>query len=82
MIRELNETARDLNCGVQLVKSGVLEKYDVKVLGTPIRVIEETEDRELFRKVMIRAVFCAEKKNQNLCRDRRDVRCNLKEKKE
>jgi len=50
MIRELNETARDLNCGVQLVKSGVLEKYDVKVLGTPIRAIEETEDRELFRK--------------------------------
>ena len=46
------------------MKSGVLEKYDVKVLGTPIRAIEETEDRELFRKVMIRAVFCAEKKTR------------------
>ncbi|HIE18545.1 TPA: carbamoyl-phosphate synthase (glutamine-hydrolyzing) large subunit, partial [Candidatus Bathyarchaeota archaeon] len=44
-----------LNCGVQLAKSGILEKYDVKVLGTPIRAIEETEDRELFRKAMIRA---------------------------
>ncbi|RJS87645.1 hypothetical protein CW704_02285 [Candidatus Bathyarchaeota archaeon] len=57
MIRELNETARDLNCGVQLVKSGVLEKYDVKVLGTSTRAIEETEGRELFRKVMIGAAF-------------------------
>ncbi|KYH42663.1 MAG: hypothetical protein AYL33_001650 [Candidatus Bathyarchaeota archaeon B63] len=44
-----------LNCGVQLAKSGILEKYDVKVLGTPIRAIEETEDRELFRRAMIRA---------------------------
>ena len=44
-----------LNCGVQLAKSGILEKYDVKVLGTPTRAIEETEDRELFRKAMIRA---------------------------
>jgi len=44
-----------LNCGVQLAKSGILEKYDVKVLGTPIRAIEETEDRELFRKAMMRA---------------------------
>jgi len=37
-----------LNCGVQLAKMGVYEKYDVKVLGTPIRAIEDTEDRELF----------------------------------
>jgi len=44
-----------LNCGVQLAKSGILERYDVKVLGTPIRAIEETEDRELFRKTMMRA---------------------------
>ncbi|RJS84027.1 carbamoyl-phosphate synthase (glutamine-hydrolyzing) large subunit, partial [Candidatus Bathyarchaeota archaeon] len=44
-----------LNCGVQLAKKGILEKYDVKVLGTPIRTIEETEDRELFRRAMIRA---------------------------
>ncbi len=43
-----------LNCGVKLAKSGVLERYDVKVLGTPIRAIEDTEDRELFRQAMIR----------------------------
>jgi len=44
-----------LNCGVKLAQSGVLEKYDVKVLGTPIKAIEDTEDRELFRQAMIRA---------------------------
>ena len=37
-----------LNCGVQLYKSGVLEKYHVKVLGTPVQAIMDTEDRELF----------------------------------
>ena len=37
-----------LNCGVELFKSGVLEKYNVKVLGTPVQAIMDTEDRELF----------------------------------
>ena len=37
-----------LNCGVRLYESGVLEKYHVKVLGTPVRAIMDTEDRELF----------------------------------
>ena len=37
-----------LNCGVELYKSGVLEKYNLKVLGTPVRGIMDTEDRELF----------------------------------
>lgn len=37
-----------LNCGVALYKSGVLEKYNVKVLGTPVDTIIATEDRELF----------------------------------
>jgi carbamoyl-phosphate synthase large subunit len=37
-----------LNCGLALAKSGVLEKYSVKVLGTPIKTIEDTEDRQLF----------------------------------
>ncbi len=37
-----------LNCGVALYKSGVLEKYNVKVLGTPVQAIIDTEDRELF----------------------------------
>ena len=39
-----------LNCGVALEESGVLEKYGVKVLGTPVRAIMDTEDRELFVK--------------------------------
>lgn len=37
-----------LNCGVALYKSGVLEKYSLKVLGTPVQAIMDTEDRELF----------------------------------
>ncbi len=37
-----------LNCGVDLFKTGVLEKYNVKVLGTPVQAIMDTEDRELF----------------------------------
>jgi len=37
-----------LNCGVELFKSGVLDKYGVKVLGTPVQAIIDTEDRELF----------------------------------
>jgi carbamoyl-phosphate synthase large subunit len=39
-----------LNCGIALFKSGVLKKYDVEVLGTPIQAILDTEDRELFVK--------------------------------
>ncbi len=39
-----------LNCGVELYKRGVLDKYGVKVLGTPIQAIIDTEDRELFVK--------------------------------
>lgn len=37
-----------LNCGVELYESGVLEKYAVKVLGTPVKAIMDTEDRERF----------------------------------
>ena len=37
-----------LNCGVELFQSGVLEKYGVKVLGTPVQAIMDTEDRERF----------------------------------
>ncbi|WP_200755908.1 carbamoyl-phosphate synthase (glutamine-hydrolyzing) large subunit [Coprobacter secundus] len=39
-----------LNCGVKLYQSGVLEKYNVEVLGTPVQAIIDTEDRELFVK--------------------------------
>lgn len=37
-----------LNCGVELDRSGVLERYGVEVLGTPVQAIMDTEDRELF----------------------------------
>ncbi|MGM9688477.1 MAG: carbamoyl-phosphate synthase (glutamine-hydrolyzing) large subunit, partial [Alloprevotella sp.] len=37
-----------LNCGVELFRSGVLEKYNLQVLGTPVQAIMDTEDRELF----------------------------------
>ena len=39
-----------LNCGVELYKSGVLAKYNLQVLGTPVQAIMDTEDRELFVK--------------------------------
>jgi carbamoyl-phosphate synthase large subunit len=44
-----------LNCGIELAKTGVLEKYGVKVLGTPVEAIENTGDRERFRQVMLKA---------------------------
>ena len=37
-----------LNCGVELYKEGILERYSVRVLGTPVQAIMDTEDRELF----------------------------------
>ncbi len=39
-----------LNCGVQLFKAGVFDKYNVEVLGTPVQAIIDTEDRDLFVK--------------------------------
>ncbi|MDH3361732.1 MAG: carbamoyl-phosphate synthase (glutamine-hydrolyzing) large subunit [Nitrosopumilus sp.] len=41
-----------LNCGVGLEQSGILQKYDVKVLGTQIKGIQRTEDRQLFKDSM------------------------------
>ena len=37
-----------LNCGVQLTNAGVLEEYNVRVLGTQVKSIEWTEDRKVF----------------------------------
>jgi carbamoyl-phosphate synthase large subunit len=37
-----------LNCGVALYKGGILEKYNIEVLGTPVQAIIDTEDREIF----------------------------------
>ena len=39
-----------LNCGVELYRTGILEKYNLQVLGTPVQAIMDTEDRELFVK--------------------------------
>ena len=41
-----------LNCGVNLAESGILQKYDVRVLGTQISGIQKTEDRQLFKDSM------------------------------
>jgi carbamoyl-phosphate synthase large subunit len=41
-----------LNCGVELAEKGILEKYDVKVLGTSIDAIKIADDRSLFKKVL------------------------------
>jgi carbamoyl-phosphate synthase large subunit len=41
-----------LNCGVKLFESGILQKYNVKVLGTPVEAIIETEDRQKFAKLL------------------------------
>lgn len=44
-----------LNCGIELEKKGILQKYNVKVLGTPVQAIEDTGDRERFRQAMLKA---------------------------
>ncbi len=41
-----------LNCGVKLFETGILEKYNLKVLGTPVQSIIQTEDRQLFAKML------------------------------
>lgn len=42
-----------LNCGVELYEKGILKKYKVQVLGTPVEAIQKTEDREIFNKEML-----------------------------
>lgn len=58
-----------LNCGVELTKLGILEKYQIKVLGTQVKSIEWTEDRKIFSEKMAEigenvapseAVYCIE----------------------
>jgi carbamoyl-phosphate synthase large subunit len=53
-----------LNCGMQLEHMGVFEKYGCKVLGTPIKAIITTEDRELFAKAV---EICGEKVAESAC---------------
>ncbi|MFX0071582.1 MAG: carbamoyl-phosphate synthase (glutamine-hydrolyzing) large subunit [Candidatus Hermodarchaeota archaeon] len=52
-----------LNVGVELYEEGILEKYNVRVLGTPIEAIQATEDRDLFVKAMISS-------NAKVCRNK------------
>jgi len=55
-----------LNCGVDLAEKGVLDKYDVKVLGTGINAIKIADDRGLFRKTMLdHAVLIPRSKKAN-----------------
>ncbi len=42
-----------LNCGIELDRSGVFDRYGVKVLGTPVNGIQITEDRDLFKQTMV-----------------------------
>ncbi len=51
-----------LNVGVELYEVGILEKYNLRVLGTPIEAIQATEDRDLFVKAMLNA-------NAKVCRN-------------
>lgn len=41
-----------LNCGIELEKNGILKRYEVRVLGTPISAIVKSEDREKFAEVV------------------------------
>jgi carbamoyl-phosphate synthase large subunit len=41
-----------LNCGVDLYENGILEKYNIEVLGTPVQSIIDTEDREIFSNIL------------------------------
>lgn len=58
-----------LNCGVKLYEKGIFEKYNLKVLGTPVEAIQKTEDRDLFNKEltkigvkMPKSIACTDKK--------------------
>jgi carbamoyl-phosphate synthase large subunit len=63
-----------LNCGVELAQKGVFEKYNVKVLGTPIEAIENTGNRELFRRAMTEAnAYPLRSKSATSVRDAVDV---------
>src|SRR5689334_22877052 len=44
-----------LNCGVSLHEQGILDKYGIRVIGTSIKGIEITEDRQLFKEAMIKS---------------------------
>ena len=44
-----------LNCGTELAEKGILDKYNVKVLGTSVEAIEKADNRDLFRRTMAEA---------------------------
>jgi carbamoylphosphate synthase large subunit len=71
-----------LNCGISLYEDGVFEKYNVKVLGTPISTLKTTEDRDLFAKALKGLTYVFTFRNQYPCGyfggcqyDRRCISC-------
>ena len=50
-----------LNCGITLHRMGILKKYDVEVLGTPVQAIIDTEDREIFARKLSEIQVCTPK---------------------
>ncbi len=57
-----------LNCGVTLYEQGVFEKYNVKVLGTPVQSIIDTEDRQLFNQKLSEIVKIYQKPRSYQCK--------------
>ena len=55
-----------LNCGVALYKAGIFEKYNVRVLGTPVQAIMDTEDRELFVEITFIFIYFYDISNKRI----------------
>ena len=67
-----------LNCGVELYKEGIFEKYGVRVLGTPVQAIIDTEDREIFvQKLNEINVQTIKKRGGGKCGRRPSCRCGV-----
>ncbi len=66
-----------LNCGVELQEKGVFEKYNIKVLGTPVDVINKTEDRKIFNEELAKIGVTFPK--SHACTSREEARVALKD---
>ena len=56
-----------LNCGVDLFRQGILEKYNLKVIGTPVQSIINTEDREIFSGILHEIEVLTQRRNACTC---------------
>jgi carbamoyl-phosphate synthase large subunit len=63
-----------LNCGIKCEHMGIFEKYNVKVLGTPIKTLELSEDRDLFAKALNGNCNFLNDRNKYSCSD---IHCRL-----